>query len=60
MVVLVIGVAGFVGQNSAFLALKKRGDGAVVAIDNFKSYYEISLKRSAGQEPLAKHHILCD
>jgi UDP-glucuronate 4-epimerase len=57
MVVLVIGVAGFVGQNSGLSCFEKRSDGGVVGIDNFNSYYEISLKRSAGQEPLAKHRI---
>jgi hypothetical protein len=44
-------------RTQLFLALKKRGDGGVVDIDNFNSYYEISLKRSARQEPLAKHRI---
>jgi UDP-glucuronate 4-epimerase len=61
MVVKVIGVAGFVlARTQVFLALKKQGDEGVVGIDNFNSYYEISLKRSAGQEPLAKHRIFCD
>jgi UDP-glucuronate 4-epimerase len=54
MVVLVTGAAGFVGTHVS-LALKKRGDG-VVGIDNFNSYYEVSLKR-ARQELLAKHGI---
>jgi UDP-glucuronate 4-epimerase len=54
MVVLVTGAAGFVGTHVS-LALKKRGDG-VVGIDNFNSYYEISLKR-ARQEHLAKHGV---
>jgi UDP-glucuronate 4-epimerase len=31
-------------RTQVFLALKKRGDGGVVGIDNFNSYYEISLK----------------
>jgi nucleoside-diphosphate-sugar epimerase len=60
MVVLVIGVAGFVGQNSGLSYFKKRGDGDVVRIDNLNGYYEISLNRSAAQEPLAKHRIFCD
>jgi UDP-glucuronate 4-epimerase len=47
-------------RTQVFLALKKRGDGGVVGIDNFNSYYEISLKRSAGQQPLAKHRIFSD
>lgn len=42
MVVLVIGVVGFVGIY-VFLVLKKRGDG-VVGLDNFNDYYEIFLK----------------
>jgi hypothetical protein len=35
-------------------------DGGVGGMDNFNSYYEISLKRSAEQEPLSKHRIFCD
>ncbi|CAN5953500.1 unnamed protein product [Sphagnum jensenii] len=46
-------------RTQVFLALKKRGAGSVVGTDNFNSYYEISLKTSAGQEPLAKQHIFC-
>jgi len=44
-------------RTQVFLAFKKRGDGGVVGIDNFNGYYEISLKRSAGQDPPAKHRI---
>jgi hypothetical protein len=47
-------------RTQLFLALKKRGDGGVEGIAHFNSYYEISLKTSAGQEPLAKHRIFCD
>ncbi len=47
-------------QNSGLSCFEKRGDGGVVGIDNFNSYYEISLKTSAGQQPLAKHRIFCD
>lgn len=53
-VVLVTGAAGFVGSHVS-LALKKRGDG-VVGLDNFNSYYEVSLKR-ARQDLLEKHGI---
>jgi nucleoside-diphosphate-sugar epimerase len=60
MVVLVIGVAGFVGQNSGLSCFEQTRCGGVVAIDNVNSYNEISLKRSAGQEPLAKNRIFCD
>lgn len=51
---LVTGAAGFVGSHVS-LALRKRGDG-VVGLDNFNSYYEVSLKR-ARQELLAKHSV---
>ncbi len=44
LIVLVTGAAGFVGTHVS-LALKKRGDG-VLGIDNFNSYYEVSLKRA--------------
>ncbi|XP_024368439.1 UDP-glucuronate 4-epimerase 1 [Physcomitrium patens] len=54
LVVLVTGAAGFVGSHVS-LALRKRGDG-VVGLDNFNSYYEVSLKR-ARQELLAKHSV---
>jgi UDP-glucuronate 4-epimerase len=54
LVVLVTGAAGFVGTHVS-LALKKRGDG-VVGLDNFNTYYEISLKR-ARQDMLAKHGV---
>ena len=54
MVVLVTGAAGFVGSHVS-LALKKRGDG-VVGLDNFNTYYEISLKR-ARQDLLEKHGV---
>jgi UDP-glucuronate 4-epimerase len=47
-------------STQVFPALKKRGDGGVVGIDNFNSYYDISLKRSAGQEPIAKHRLFGD
>jgi len=43
-VVLVTGAAGFVGYHCA-LALKKRGDG-VIGIDNYNSYYPVSLKQA--------------
>lgn len=54
LTVLVTGAAGFVGTHVS-LALKKRGDG-VVGLDNFNSYYEVSLKR-ARQELLNKHGV---
>ncbi|KAH9554362.1 hypothetical protein CY35_08G060100 [Sphagnum magellanicum] len=54
LIVLVTGAAGFVGTHVS-LALKKRGDG-VLGIDNFNSYYEVSLKR-ARQELLEKQEI---
>ncbi|KAM7253149.1 hypothetical protein ACFE04_008869 [Oxalis oulophora] len=54
MSVLVTGAGGFVGSHCA-LALKKRGDG-VLGLDNFNSYYDISLKR-ARQSLLTKHQI---
>jgi UDP-glucuronate 4-epimerase len=43
-VVLVTGAAGFIGFHCA-LALKKKGDG-VIGIDNYCSYYPVSIKRS--------------
>ncbi|XP_068666802.1 UDP-glucuronate 4-epimerase 6-like [Aristolochia californica] len=52
--VLVTGAAGFVGTHAS-LALKKRGDG-VLGLDNFNSYYDLSLKR-ARQELLQKHGV---
>jgi UDP-glucuronate 4-epimerase len=54
LIVLVTGAAGFVGTHVS-LALKKRGDG-VLGIDNFNSYYEVSLKR-ARQALLEKQEI---
>eukprot|EP00929_Paragymnodinium_shiwhaense_P017759 TRINITY_DN12744_c0_g1_i2.p1 TRINITY_DN12744_c0_g1~~TRINITY_DN12744_c0_g1_i2.p1 ORF type:complete len:376 (+),score=91.87 TRINITY_DN12744_c0_g1_i2:152-1279(+) len=42
-IILVTGTAGFVGFHTA-MALKKRGDG-VLGIDNFNSYYPVSIKR---------------
>lgn len=48
--VLVTGAAGFVGAHAA-VALKRRGDG-VVGLDNFNSYYDVSLKKSR------KSHLL--
>jgi UDP-glucuronate 4-epimerase len=54
MSVLVTGAGGFVGSHCS-LALKKRGDG-VLGLDNFNSYYDISLKRSR-QQLLTKHQI---
>nr|AZA15162.1 UDP-glucuronate 4-epimerase [Lycium barbarum] len=42
--ILVTGAAGFVGSHVS-AALKLRGDG-VVGLDNFNSYYDISLKRA--------------
>jgi NAD dependent epimerase/dehydratase family len=47
-VVVVTGSAGFIGF-AATLALKNRGDG-VVGIDNFDSYYPVSLKRARAAE----------
>ncbi|KAJ4822019.1 UDP-glucuronate 4-epimerase 1 [Turnera subulata] len=44
MSVLVTGAAGFVGTHVS-MALRKRGDG-VVGIDNFNSYYDVSLKKA--------------
>ena len=44
MVVLVTGSAGFVGFHAA-AALKREGHG-VVGLDNFNSYYSVSLKRA--------------
>ncbi|KAL8200848.1 hypothetical protein R6Q57_012187 [Mikania cordata] len=48
--VLVTGAAGFVGSHAS-VALKHRGDG-VVGLDNFNSYYEVSLKKAR------KSHLL--
>merc|ERR1712048_866652 len=42
-IVLITGTAGFVGFHCA-LACKKRGDG-VLGLDNFNSYYPVSIKR---------------
>ncbi|KAK9140984.1 hypothetical protein Scep_010665 [Stephania cephalantha] len=52
--VLVTGAAGFVGTHCS-LALKKRGDG-VLGLDNFNSYYDVSLKRSR-QSLLNRHRV---
>ncbi|KAK9159901.1 hypothetical protein Syun_006242 [Stephania yunnanensis] len=52
--VLVTGAAGFVGSHCS-LALKKRGDG-VLGLDNFNSYYDVSLKRSR-QSLLNRHRV---
>ncbi|KAM7260400.1 hypothetical protein ACFE04_016141 [Oxalis oulophora] len=41
--VLVTGAAGFVGTHVS-MALKRRGDG-VLGLDNFNSYYDVTLKR---------------
>merc|ERR1711897_104698 len=54
-VVLVTGMAGFVGFHAA-LALKKRGDG-VLGIDNFNSYYPTGIKRDRA-ETLEKAGVL--
>jgi UDP-glucuronate 4-epimerase len=47
-VVLVTGTGGFVGYHTAML-LKRRGDG-VLGLDNFNSYYPVSLKRARAVE----------
>ncbi|GAB2300901.1 UDP-glucuronate 4-epimerase 3 [Dionaea muscipula] len=52
--VLVTGAAGFVGSHVS-VALRKRGDG-VLGLDNFNSYYDVSLKR-ARQEQLVRAGI---
>jgi len=46
--VLVTGTGGFVGFHAA-VALRKRGDG-VLGLDNFNSYYPVSLKRARAAE----------
>jgi len=47
-VVLVTGTGGFVGYHAALL-LRRRGDG-VLGLDNFNSYYPVSLKRAKAAE----------
>jgi len=47
-IVLVTGTGGFVGYHTALL-LKRRGDG-VLGLDNFNSYYPVSLKRARAQD----------
>jgi len=47
-VVLVTGTGGFVGYHTARL-LRRRGDG-VLGLDNFNSYYPVSLKRARAAE----------
>jgi UDP-glucuronate 4-epimerase len=51
-VVLVTGAAGFIGYHCA-LALKKRGDG-VIGIDNYCSYYPVSIKRDRVKHLMAE------
>ncbi|MDF2549499.1 MAG: wcaG [Chlamydiales bacterium] len=46
--ILVTGAAGFIGMHTA-LALKERGD-FVLGLDNFNSYYDVSLKRKRAEQ----------
>ena len=54
-VYLVTGAAGFIGFHLAG-ALTKRGD-LVVGLDNFNSYYPVSLKRSRAASLLKEHQV---
>ncbi|KAF8653792.1 hypothetical protein HU200_061913 [Digitaria exilis] len=54
--VLVTGAAGFVGAHCS-VALHARGDG-VVGLDNFNSYYDVSLKRARHRLLLSSHGVV--